>query len=189
LELRRTSSAWGAATDAPAGPPHGLPLELSSFVGRSVELARLSTLLEQHRLVTLAGTGGVGKTRLAIRAGERSAPAFDDGVWFVDLGPVAVADLVPQTVSAVLNIRERAGAPLEFTLVEALRTRRLLLILDNAEHQLPMCAQLIELLLRLCPRIHVLVTTREPLRVSGEVTMDSRRCSFQIVCSRMPPTH
>ena len=150
-------------------PPQGLPGDLSSFIGRELELRDVRRRLGTARLLTLVGTGGVGKTRLALallrgpRADRRGAGAF------VDLAALADPDLVPQTVAAQLGVREQPGRPVLATLVDALRRAPLLMILDNCEHLVGACARLADTLLRSCPELRILATSREPLDVAGEV--------------------
>src|SRR5262249_2794668 len=144
---------------------HNLPLPLTSFVGRGRELAEVGRLLAAERLVTLTGAGGVGKTRLALRAAADGLDRFPDGVWLVDLAPLADGALVPQAVAAAVGVREAPGRPLVATVTDALRPRRLLLVLDNCEHLLDACARLADALLRACPHLRVLATSREALGV------------------------
>ncbi len=168
-----------------AGRPHNLPRPLTGLVGREREAADVQRLLAENPLVTLAGPGGAGKTRLALRvaadvladaAGQAGLPAGTlrplpdgrDGAWFVDLAPLADGALVPQAVAAAVGVREVPGQPLAGVLAGALRERALLLVLDNCEHLLDACALLVETLLRAGPRLRVLATSREPLRAAGE---------------------
>jgi predicted ATPase/DNA-binding NarL/FixJ family response regulator len=165
------------------GPGRGnLPAELTSFVGRRRELGEVRRRLSESRLVTLTGVGGTGKTRLAMQAAARLRRAFPDGVWFVDLsqlhgsGPVTRQvqdpDVLPMLVAGVLGLSERgAGPPLEM-LVERLDGRQMLLVLDNCEHLIPASAMVTDGLLRGCPRLRVLATSREPLTVAGEVLFE-----------------
>ncbi len=150
-------------------PRHNLPAELSSFVGREVELARLANRLSTARLLTLVGPGGVGKTRLALQVGSHALESYQDGVWLVELAPLGDPRMVANAVAAALGIRERGRIPLARTLADTLRDRRLLLVLDNCEHLLDACATLAHTLLRACPHLTILATSREPLRVVGEM--------------------
>jgi non-specific serine/threonine protein kinase len=160
----------GAPGDvASGGPAHNLPLELTSFVGRVAEVAAVRSLLAQTRLLTLVGTGGVGKTRLALRMAAELRPEFADGVWLVELGPLADPALVPQAVAATLGLREDPDRTPRDTLIAAIARRRLLLLLDNCEHLVDACADLAETLLRFCPRLHILATSREALGCAGEM--------------------
>ncbi|MGN6565727.1 MAG: ATP-binding protein, partial [Thermomicrobiales bacterium] len=159
-----------AATEARryAAPAHNLPADLTSFIGRERELAAIGQLLEIARLVTLTGAGGVGKTRLALRVAGASSGRWADGVWLVELAAFSDPMLVRQAVARAVGVREQPGRTLEDTLVEALGARHLLLVLDNCEHLIAACAVLIARLLRACPRLHILVTSREALGVPGE---------------------
>ncbi len=149
--------------------PNNLPLQLSSFVGREKELAEVKRLLEDARLVTLTGSGGCGKTRLALAAAGELAEEFEDGVWLVELASLADPSLVPQAAAYVLGVREQPGRSATESLSDYLGSRHLLLVLDNCEHLIGACATLAEALLRSCPRLCVLVTSREALDITGEV--------------------
>ena len=152
------------------GPTASPPIPLSSFVGREREVAEIGRLLATTRLLTLTGTGGIGKTRLALQVAMELVGSYPDGVWLVELAPVVDPGLVPQAVAAVIGVREQPGRPLLQTLADALRDRHLLLVLDNCEHLVGACAELVDALLRACPELWVLATSREPLRVSAETT-------------------
>ncbi|WP_207955939.1 ATP-binding protein [Rubrobacter marinus] len=152
-----------------AGSLHNLPLELSGFVGREKELAEVGRLLEEARLLTLTGPGGCGKTRLALEAARGLVEGFEDGVWLVELAPLSDPSLVPQAVASVVGAREQPRRSLTETLSGHLRSRELLLILDNCEHLIGACAALAEGLLRSCPGLRVLATSRESLGIIGEV--------------------
>jgi predicted ATPase/DNA-binding SARP family transcriptional activator len=148
---------------------HNLPAALTSFVGRATELSGIRTLIEQSRIVTLSGVGGVGKTRLAIEVARTLIGTFPDGVFFVDLSPIADPANVTGLIGAVLGIREQAGSDLIDGLVGNLRASELLLVLDNCEHLREACAQLAMRLLESCPGLRILATSREVLGVPGEV--------------------
>jgi predicted ATPase/class 3 adenylate cyclase len=148
--------------------PNNLPVQSTSFLGRQKDLGDIEVLLERARLVTLIGTGGVGKTRLALEVAGRVLGRFPDGVWFIDLAPLTNPDLVSQTVSSVLSVQERQGESTETTLLESLRHKEILLILDNCEHVIEACARLCDGLLKTCPKVQILATSREPLRITGE---------------------
>jgi len=153
------------------GPPrrHNLPSQATSFVGRAAELAELRSLLSGgSRLVTVVGPGGIGKSRLALQVAPDALDGADDGVWLVELAPVAEPELVARTVAAVLGVREEPGRPVLDTLADAVGDRYLLVVLDNAEHVLGAAAKLADALLRCCARACLLVTSREPLGISGE---------------------
>ena len=145
-----------------------LPAELTGFVGRRQDRVDVRRLLSSARLVTLTGFGGVGKTRLALRAAEELARLFRDGVWFVPFADLSDPALVAETTAAALGIEDRAARMDDSRLAEHLRHRELLLVFDNCEHLIDACASVAELLLRKCPRVHILATSREPLRVHGE---------------------
>jgi predicted ATPase/DNA-binding SARP family transcriptional activator len=170
--LARDPAAAPSPASAPA-PPTNLPILLTSFVGRAEQVAELRRLLGDHdrgpRLVTLTGPGGCGKTRLALEVGGASLATHPDGVWLVDLAPLFDPELVPRTVTTVLAIRESPDQPVVAALVDALRARSLLLILDNCEHVIDACARLANVLLRSCPRIRILATSREGLGIPGEL--------------------
>jgi predicted ATPase/DNA-binding CsgD family transcriptional regulator len=142
--------------------------EPNSFIGRASELTKLSQFVLGARAATLCGTGGIGKTRLALRLLAGLAGDFPDGAWFVELGDVRQPDLVVCRVAAVLGVEEESGRPLIETLAEALRPRRVLLALDNCEHLIDACAQLCQRLLARSAGLRIIVTSREPLRVAAE---------------------
>jgi len=145
-----------------------LPAEPNSFIGRERDLTELAQLLSDVRALTLCGPGGIGKTRLAVRLACEVVPDFPDGAWLVELADTADAELIPRQVAATFGVREEPDRPLLATLTEALRGRRLLLILDTCEHLVEGCAGLVHQLLAGCPQLRVLATSREPLRVRGE---------------------
>ena len=146
-----------------------LPVPLTSFVGREAELARVAELLAGTRLLTLTGAGGGGKTRLALETARATAP-YPDGVWFVELAPLAHPHLLPGAAAAALRVPEESGEVFLATLASAIGSRRTLLVLDNCEHLVDACAHLADALLRACPRLTILATSREPLNVAGETT-------------------
>jgi predicted ATPase/class 3 adenylate cyclase len=148
--------------------PHNLPLQLTSFVGRERELGEVAALLGAQRLVTLTGPGGTGKTRLALQAAADALERYPDGVWLAELAALADPGLVPQAVAAAVGVREEPGRPLPATLADALRPKRLLLLLDNCEHVLDAGARLADALLRACPHVRLLCTSREALGIAGE---------------------
>jgi predicted ATPase/class 3 adenylate cyclase/DNA-binding CsgD family transcriptional regulator len=151
--------------------PHNLPVQLTSFIGREMEMMdiRLLLLVDKARLVTLTGSGGTGKTRLALQAAADLLEAYKDGVWLVELSQLADPALIPQSVAAAVGIREAAGKAITNVLIEYLRSRRLLLILDNCEHLVEASAYLVNSLLQFCPDLQILATSREILGVAGEV--------------------
>jgi predicted ATPase/DNA-binding NarL/FixJ family response regulator len=145
-----------------------LPAEPNSFVGRERDLAELALLLSDVRALTLCGPGGIGKTRLALRLAWELAPGIPDGAWLAELADTDDPALVPRRVAAALGIRQEPDRPLAETLTEALKPRDLLLVLDNCEHVVDASAALVQQLLAGCPRLRVMATSREPLRVRGE---------------------
>ena len=147
---------------------HNLPTLLSSFVGREREIAELRQLLLINRLITLTGAGGAGKTRLALKVSQEVLDRFENGVWLVELASIVDSALVPQTIASVLNVRESSQRPLMDELVNHLTTRQTLLVLDNCEHLIDVCAQIAETLLQKCPDLKILVTSREVLGITGE---------------------
>jgi predicted ATPase/class 3 adenylate cyclase len=148
--------------------PNNLPELLSSFVGRDAELAEVRALIGDHRLVTLTGAGGSGKTRLAMQAAAELLDGEGEGVWLVELASVNDEEMVPIAVASVLGIQEMMEvSPLE-TLVGALSKQDVLLILDNCEHLIGACSKFADEVLRNCARVHVLATSREPLGIEGE---------------------
>jgi predicted ATPase/DNA-binding CsgD family transcriptional regulator len=148
-----------------------LPAELTSFVGRRDEVAEVRRLLSESRLVTLTGVGGVGKTRLALRAAAGLARAFSDGVWLVQLDQLRAEAPLPQAVAATLGLRQRDGDSWASSLAEHLAGRQLLLVLDNCEHLVNAVAKLVDLLLRAAPGLRVLATSREALNIAGETVL------------------
>ncbi|HEV2092679.1 MAG TPA: BTAD domain-containing putative transcriptional regulator [Rubrobacter sp.] len=159
---RRRRDAGGARRD-------NLPVPRTSFVGRDRELAELKRALAMTRLLTLTGAGGCGKTRLALELAGDVAGAYQDGVWLVELAEFSDPALVPRRVAETLDVREQPGRPLAATLADALRTRDLLLVMDNCEHLIDACAHLADTLLGGCTRLRILATSREALNVTGEV--------------------
>jgi class 3 adenylate cyclase len=149
--------------------PNNLPLQLTSFVGREREVADVRRPLGTTRLLTLTGTGGSGKTRLALHVAADRLDAYPDGVWFIDLAPLADVALVPAAALAALGAHEMPGQPPVTTLTHSLRARRVLLVLDTCEHLLEACARLVDTLLRQCPGVRLLATSRELLGVAGEI--------------------
>jgi predicted ATPase/class 3 adenylate cyclase len=148
--------------------PGNLPLQVSSFIGREVELARVAKTLGETRVVTLTGVGGVGKTRLALRAAAEVLPRFREGAWLVELQAVRDPEAVPGAVAAVFRLADRAGLNTLESLIEFLRSKQLLLVLDNCEHLLDPVADLIDDVERACPGVVVLATSREGLALEGE---------------------
>ncbi|MEA2674046.1 MAG: hypothetical protein QOI92_1238 [Chloroflexota bacterium] len=154
---------------APPEDRHNLPAPLTTFVGRENEITQILALVERSRMVSLIGVGGVGKTRLAIEVARRLVGTFPDGVFFVDLSPIAAPANVAGVVGSVLGIREQAGPDPMAGLVGNLRSAELVLVLDNCEHVREACSKLAVRLLETCPGLRILATSREVLGVPGEV--------------------
>jgi predicted ATPase len=168
-DLSLPASALPLASDPPPRR-NNLPVEVTSFVGREQELKEARDLLATSHLLTLTGTGGCGKTRLALKLAETLLDDFPEGVWLVELAPLTEPSLVPPAVARAIGVHEIAGRDLPSVLVDALRARRVLLVLDNCEHLLDACAQLVDALLRGCPEVRILATSREVLGIGGEVS-------------------
>lgn len=150
-------------------PRHNLAAHLTPMIGREGQVEHLLGLLDTTRLLTLTGSGGVGKTRLALELGRRLLPTLRDGVWFVDLAPVTDPTLLARAVVSMFKQPVLGRRTPQESLVAYLETRELLLILDNCEHLIEACAQLTEQLLNACPDLRILATSREHLRSAGEV--------------------
>ncbi len=147
---------------------NNLPLQLTSFIGREREIADVKRLLASTRLLTLTGAGGCGKTRLSLQIAVDLVEEFANGVWFVELAPLADPAFVLNTVAAVLGVREEAGRPLLATLMDWLSHRELLLVLDNCEHLIETCAQFADAGLHASRETRILATSRQPLGIAGE---------------------
>lgn len=150
--------------------PNNLPTPLTRFIGRTREIDEVKRLLPRQRLLTLTGSGGCGKTRLALEVAARVLDEFAHGVWVVELASLSDPALVPQAVAVVLGLQEDYNRPLVKTLADFLRAQAALLVLDNCEHVLPACARLVDALLTTCPKLHILATSQEALGLTGEVT-------------------
>lgn len=147
---------------------NNLPAQLTSFIGREREMAEAVKRLEGARLLTLIGPGGTGKTRLSLELGAHLLPQFADGVWLVELAPVIDSGLILQAVASVLNVRAQAGMPLMGFVLDYLRAKNLLLILDNCEHLVEASAALVEEFLHNAPNIKIIASSREALGINGE---------------------
>jgi predicted ATPase/DNA-binding XRE family transcriptional regulator len=174
---RLEDSALAGRRRAPRGPanaspevPHNLPRILTSFHGRDADLAELDGLLASRRLITLLGPGGVGKTRLALEAAHRQLDdtRFSGGIWFVDFAPMNSPELVATAIARLLGVREQPNVALLHAIGAAIARKNMLLVFDNSEHVVDECARIAEALLRECPGLVVLTTTREALRLDGE---------------------
>jgi len=148
--------------------PNNLPQPMTSFIGREKESAEVKVLLSGSRLLSLLGAGGVGKSRLAVQVAADGLDQYPDGVWLAELGPLTEGALVAQEVARVLRVPEEPNLTVSHSLTQALGSKHLLLILDNCEHVLPACAALADLLLRHCPQVRILATSRQALQVNGE---------------------
>jgi predicted ATPase/class 3 adenylate cyclase len=162
--------AAAAAYEESDATSHNLPLQLTSFIGRDSELADVARLLERSRLLTLLGMGGIGKSRLSLEVAAQVMPQFADGVWLVELATLRDARLVPQAVASVLGVKEAAGRPVSEALMQHVKDRQVLVILDNCEHLLQGCAELARSLLQAGRATKLIASSREPLRVAGETT-------------------
>ncbi|MEZ7130631.1 AAA family ATPase, partial [Nonomuraea sp. AD125B] len=153
----------------PEPPRHNLPAEPNRFVGRERDLDDLRGLFGRTRVVTLCGVGGIGKTRLALRVAAGLTGAYPDGVWLVELARLGRGELVVPEIARVLGVRAETGRPLLDTVTARLRDLRCLLLLDNCEHLVDACAEVTAGLVAACPRLSVLATSREPLRIASEL--------------------
>ncbi len=149
-------------------PRNNLPQQLTSFIGREREINEVYLLLGTTRILSLTGTGGAGKTRLSLKVAARALERYPDGVWFIELATLTNPALVPQVVASVLDLREEPGRELTPILVEFIKPRKLLLVLDNCEHMVFACMSLADTLLHACANLTILVTSREALNIAGE---------------------
>ena len=174
FEAAARGGATAAAVLAARGPlitrPNNLPAQLSTFIGRERELSEVRALVESSRLVTLTGAGGAGKTRLGLQVAAELLDGSGDGVWLVELAAVTTEDAVAPAVSEALRLRRatRQARPVLETLLDALAPQDVLIVLDNCEHLIGACAKTAEAILRRCPRVRLLATSREPLGIGGE---------------------
>ena len=171
LELR--SAGWPELDGALLGldlVANNLPTQLTSFVGRGEQLTALRRTLHGVRVLTITGPGGCGKTRLALQLAGSAVDAYAGGVWVADLGPIAEPGLVASAVAEVLGVGEIPNKALEQVLAEHLGSRQILLVLDNCEHLVEACAPFVEMLIKKCPGLTIVPTSREPLGCDGEVT-------------------
>jgi len=164
----RAGMGMAAAPPASALPPTNLPEPVSELIGRAVELDEILDLSTSHRLVTLVGAGGIGKTRLGSEAVRRLLPRFVDGAWVAELAPLSDPELVPAAVATTLGIDLAGGSVSPERVANALGSKQLMLVLDNCEHVVDAVAEMAEALLRANPGTRVIATSREPLRVEGE---------------------
>jgi predicted ATPase/DNA-binding XRE family transcriptional regulator len=161
-------AAWEGAAAGASAPLSNLPVELSAFIGRDRELAEVRALVKSSRLVTLTGAGGAGKTRLGLQAAGALLDGFGDGVWLVELAAVTGQEAVAPAIAGALRLAAQPGRPVLEALVDALATQDLLIVLDNCEHVIGACAEAAEVILRRCPRVRLVATSREPLGIGGE---------------------
>ncbi len=147
---------------------NNLPAQLATFIGRERELAEVRTLVESTRLVTLTGAGGSGKTRLALQVAAELVDGSGDGVWLVELAAVSNEETVPSAIAQTLGIASQSGQPALETLLDALSPQDLLIVLDNCEHLITECAKVTDAIMRRCPKVHLLATSREPIGIGGE---------------------
>jgi predicted ATPase/class 3 adenylate cyclase len=149
--------------------PNNLPIQLTSFIGRQQEMARVKEILNNTRIITLTGAGGSGKTRLAIQVAADLIDEFSDGAWIVEFAPLADPALVPHSVATALGLQLQSGRTIQLALTEYLRERNCLLLFDNCEHLIDACARLTDALVRACPNLKILTTSREGFGIPGEV--------------------
>ena len=148
--------------------PNNLPIQLTSFIGRERELGEAKQKLEGARLLTLIGPGGTGKTRLSLQLANDLLVSFKDGVWFIELAPLTEPSLVLQTIASVFGVREQPGMPMQELVLNYLRNKYLLLLLDNCEHLIETCAQLADQFLHNSPNLKIIASSREALGINGE---------------------
>lgn len=149
-------------------PAHNLPLQVTTFIGRVMEMETVRKLICEHRIVSLTGAGGCGKTRLACEVASKLVTEYQNGIWFVDLAPITDEDLVPKEVMEALGLKELPDQIITDTLIDHLKDQHLLLILDNCEHLVKACAKITGKLIQSAPDVKILVTSREALSISGE---------------------
>jgi predicted ATPase/DNA-binding winged helix-turn-helix (wHTH) protein len=178
-DVRRTVGGPESALTS-SGLPTNLPASVSELIGRDTELGAILALTDTRRLVTLAGAGGIGKTRLGFEVARQLLPRFADGVWRADLVPLSDPGLVPVTVASALGVELTSGTASPESVAAALRSRQLLLVLDNCEHVIDAAARMAEALLRVNPTARVIATSREPLRAEGE-------CVYRVPGLAVPP--
>ena len=157
-----------ATIGSPSLARSNLPVPLTSFIGREREIVEIKRLLSSTRLLTLTGSGGCGKTRLALQVVAELFDSFPNGIWFVDLAPLSDSSFVPQAIATVFDLHQISDTPISILLQNFFRAKNLLLILDNCEHLIQACAELSDTLLHACPDLKILATSREALGVTGE---------------------
>ena len=149
--------------------PNNLPILLTNFIGRKHDLEQIKHAFETARLVTLSGPGGTGKTRLALQLAAEVLPDYPDGAWLLELAPLSSPDMILQSLAMALSIREQPGRPLQAVIIDSMRSKKWFLVLDNCEHLIEACASLALDLLRACPDLKMITSSREMLGVAGEV--------------------
>ncbi len=149
--------------------PHNLPAQMTSFIGREKEMAEVKQALDKHRLVTLTGSGGTGKTRLSLQVAADLLDQFPDGVWFIELAPLTNPDLIPQTILYIFGVAEQQDQSTLQSLIDTIREKKLLIILDNCEHLIEASAKVAYTLLNSAQRLTILASSREALSVKGEM--------------------
>src|ERR1700680_3877011 len=164
----QASAGMPQPTYMPSHPPTNLPEAVSELIGRDVELAEILDLSASHRLVTLTGAGGIGKTRLGFAVARHLLSRLADGVWVVELAPLSDPELVPVAIATALGLELASGTASPLSVANALRSKQLMLVLDNCEHVIDAAARMAEALLRANPAARVIATSRELLRVQGE---------------------
>jgi predicted ATPase/DNA-binding winged helix-turn-helix (wHTH) protein len=164
----RMPEGTAEATATPSRRSTNLPVSVSELIGRDAELSEIQDLCVSQRLVTLTGAGGIGKTRLGFEVARHQLPRFTDGVWAAELAPLSDPDLVPVTVATALGLELTSGSASPQSVANALRSKQLMLVLDNCEHVIDAAARMAEALLRANPAARVIATSREPLRAGGE---------------------
>ena len=166
---------------------NNLPTQLTTFIGRENEIAELKQELDEHRLVTLTGSGGTGKTRLSLQVAADLIEKFDHGVWFVELAPLTDPDLIPQTILSTIGVQEQQGkTPLE-VLKEYLHEKQTLIVLDNCEHLVSASAEVVNTLLNAAPKLKILSSSREALGVKGEMSYPVPSLSLPLAAAFQGP--
>ena len=165
-EIEEVSTGETASKEAAA--KHNLPAQLTTFIGRVKEMQTVKDLISEHRLVTLTGAGGCGKTRLSIEVASLLVPAFKEGVWFVSLASISSESRVLREISEALAIKEVPDQSLMDTIIETVKEQKLMIILDNCEHLIKTCAEVSGQLIQATSQLKILATSREPMGITGE---------------------
>ena len=175
-----TGTTTSAALYSADSLPNNLPFQLTTLLGREQDLVEAKSLVEAHRLVTLSGSGGVGKTRLALRMGVDLLERYADGVWLCDFSPITDPGFVPSAVAKVLAVRERQNPPLVDSIIASLKRKQALLIFDNCEHLVETIAGLVDEILHHCSNIRIVATSRQALGIVGELVYRVRSLSLPV---------